>query len=312
MNGSPLVTWTLEDLPGATAPRAVTIGKFDGVHLGHRRVLDSLAEMGKGTELTVVTFDRHPRATLDPESAPEQLVSIQQKVELLGQAGVDRVAVIPFSHDFADLTHEQFVHQILVDGLGVTNVLVGRDFRYGHEGAGSLETLTAAGETLGFAVKTCQDVVEDGGERVSSTRIRALLNDGNVAAAASLLGRHHSVRSMVVGGLHRGRDLGWPTANLANPVEGLIPADGIYATYATISGTRLPAMTSVGVNPTFGDLEQRVVETHVFDVSDTFYDQTMTVEFVDYVRAMQAFSDAEALAHQMDLDATDIRQVLGS
>lgn len=312
MNAGPLVTWSLDELPGATAPRAVTIGKFDGVHLGHRRVLDSLAEMGRGNELTVVTFDRHPRATLDPESAPQQLVSIHQKVELLGHAGVDRVAVIPFTHEFADLTHEQFVHHILVEGLGATHVLVGQDFRYGHEGAGSLETLTAAGRAHGFAVESCQDVVEDGGERVSSTRIRGLLTEGNVARATSLLGRHHSVRSTVVGGLHRGRDLGWPTANLANPVEGMIPADGVYATYAEISGQRLPAMTSVGVNPTFGDLDQRVVETHVFDVSDTFYDQTMTVEFVDYVRAMQAFSDAEALAHQMDRDATTIRQVLGS
>ena len=308
---TPHVTWTLEELPGASAPRAVTIGKFDGVHLGHQRVLRSLAEMAEGSELTVVTFDRHPRATLDPDNAPEALVSIRQKVELLGAAGVERVAVIPFTHEFADVSHEEFVTKILVDGLGVSAVLVGRDFRYGHAGEGSLQTLTDAGDSYGFAVNTCQDVVEDGGQRVSSTRIRALLREGAVADAAGLLGRRHVVRSTVVGGQTRGRDLGWPTANLQNPLEGMIPADGIYATYAGVNGQLLPAMTSIGVNPTFDDIDGRVVETHVFDFSDTLYDQEMTVEFVDYVRPMQKFSDAAELANQMGNDAEHIRQVLG-
>lgn len=307
----PEVTWSLEDLPGGSVPRAVTIGKFDGVHLGHQRVLQSLAEMAEDAELTVVTFDRHPRATLDPESAPEALVSIRQKVEFLGAAGVDRVAVIPFTHEFADLGHEDFVKHILVDGLGVSAVLVGRDFRYGHAGDGSLQTLTDAGQTYGFAVNTCQDVVEDGGQRVSSTRIRTLLREGAVAEAAGLLGRRHVVRSTVVGGQTRGRDLGWPTANLANPVEGMIPADGVYATYAVIDGAVLPAMTSIGVNPTFDDVNGRVVETHVFDFSETLYDREMTVEFVEYVRPMQKFADADELAMQMGKDADHIRQVLG-
>ena len=307
----PRVTWSLDALPGASVSRAVTIGKFDGVHLGHQRVLQSLAEMSEGSELTVVTFDRHPRATLDPESAPEALVSIRQKVELLGAAGVDRVAVVPFTHEFADLSHDEFVKQIVVEGLGASAVLVGRDFRYGHEGAGSLKTLTIAGESYGFAVNTCKDVVEDGGERVSSTRIRALLRQGRVSEAASLLGRHHMVRSTVVGGHTRGRDLGWPTANLANPLEGMIPADGVYATHARVNGNLLPSMTSVGVNPTFDDIHSRVVETHIFDFADTLYDQELTVEFVDYVRPMQKFSDADELAAQMGKDAEHIRQVFG-
>ena len=308
---TPHVTWSLDELPGASEPRAVTIGKFDGVHLGHQRVLRSLAEMAEGSELTVVTFDRHPRATLDPDSAPEPLVSIRQKVELLGAAGVERVAVIPFTHEFADVSHEDFVTQILVEGLGVCAVLVGQDFRYGHAGEGSLQTLTDAGGSYGFAVNTCQDVVEDGGQRVSSTRIRALLREGAVADAAGLLGRRHMVRSTVVAGQTRGRDLGWPTANLQNPLEGMTPADGVYATYAGVGGQLLPAMTSIGVNPTFDDIDGRVVETHVFDFSDTLYDQEMTVEFVDYVRPMQKFSDANELATQMGKDALHIRQVLG-
>ena len=307
---TPHVTWSLDELPGASIPRAVTIGKFDGVHLGHQRVLQSLAEMAAGAELTVVTFDRHPRATLDPESAPEALVSIRQKVELLGNAGVNRVAVIPFTHEFADVSHEDFVRQILVEGLGVAAVLVGRDFRYGHAGAGSLQTLTDAGQAYGFAVNTCQDVVEDGGQRVSSTRIRSLLREGAVAEAAGLLGRRHVLRSTVVGGHTRGRDLGWPTANLANPLEGMIPADGVYATLAGVGGELLPAMTSIGVNPTFDDIHGRVVETHVFDFSDSLYDQEMSVEFVEYVRPMQKFSDANELAIQMGRDADHIRQVL--
>ncbi len=304
------VTMTLDDLPGRGVKRAVTIGKFDGVHRGHQGVIQSLASMAGDAEVTVVTFDRHPRALLDPASRPEDLLSVNQKIDALIAAGAQRVAVIPFTQDFADLEPEEFSRLILSEGLDAERVLVGKDFRYGHEGRGTLDTLRVEGERSGFDVHTVADIVHTEGERISSTLIRSLLTDGKPAEAAELLGRHHAVRSQVVHGHQRGRLLGYPTANLQNPVEGFVPRDGVYATWVSIAGQRYPAATSIGVNPTFGDVSQRMVESHLFGFEGDLYDQVIDVAFVEYIRPMNQFSDADELAAQMDRDAQRIQEIL--
>jgi riboflavin kinase/FMN adenylyltransferase len=304
------VSRNISQLPGATTSRAVTVGKFDGVHRGHQAVIDRLRMVSGGHEVTVVTFDRHPKELLSPGDAPPPLVSVEQKIDLLGEAGCDRVAVIPFTPEFSDLGHDTFVRDILVEGLGAKEVLVGRDFHYGRGGEGKLDTLQASGDQLGFTVHLCDDVEESDGQRISSTLIRALLAEGNVRRAHDLLGRYHAVRSVVVSGHQRGRELGYPTANLANPVEGFVPVDGVYATWLLVDGDRYPAATSIGTNPTFDDVAQRVIESHALGATLDLYDETVQVDFVDYIRPMNKFPDMEALAHQMDLDAAKILGIL--
>jgi len=306
----PAVSWSLHQLPGADIERVVTIGKFDGVHIGHREVIAELARIAPHAEVTVVTFDRHPKALLTPDASPLPLLSTQQKVEFLGGAGAQRVAVIPFTREFADLSPEDFARTVLAEGLGATAVLVGGDFRYGHLGAGDLDTLRAEGERLGFSVHTVADVVHDQGERISSTRIRRLLDDGDVAGARQLLGRHHQLRSAVVQGYQRGRELGYPTANLENPPEGFIPRDGVYATWVDVDGVPYQAATSIGVNPTFGDVSDRMVESHLFGFDGLLYGSRVTVHFVEFIRAMNKFPDAKSLADQMAADATQIKDIL--
>lgn len=306
----PAVSWSLEQLPGADTARVVTIGKFDGVHIGHREVIAELSRIAPQAEVTVVTFDRHPKALLTPDASPLPLVSTPQKVEFLGGAGATRVAVIPFTREFADLSPEDFARSVLADGLGATAVLVGGDFRYGHLGAGDVDTLRDEGKSLGFSVHTVADVVHDKGERISSTRIRRLLDDGDVAGAAQLLGRYHQLRSAVVQGHQRGRELGYPTANLGNPPEGFIPRDGVYATWVDVDGVSYQAATSIGVNPTFGDVAQRMVESHLFDFDGVLYGSRVTVHFVEFIRAMNKFPDAQSLADQMAADATQIKVIL--
>ena len=303
-------TFSVSDLPGPDRPRAVTIGKFDGVHRGHQEVIAELSRLAGESEVTVVTFDRHPRQLLDPDNCPEPLLSNEQKVDALMAAGAQRVAVIPFTQEFAELSPDEFAKTILVDGLGVAHVLVGKDFRYGHHGDGTLDTLRAEGERHGFSLHTVDDVVHTGGERISSTRIRALLTEGKAVAAAELLGRPHAVRSHVVHGHQRGRLLGYPTANLANPVEGFVPADGVYAALVTLDGVDYKAATSIGLNPTFGDVDARMIEAHLFDLDQDLYDRVIEVKFVDYIRPMMQFEGADALADQMDRDAIAIRERL--
>jgi riboflavin kinase/FMN adenylyltransferase len=304
------VNYDLGSLPGDGVKRAVTIGKFDGVHRGHLQVINQLCDMAGETEATVITFDRHPHVTLRSGVAPLPVVSETQKVELLSDAGVARVVVLPFDKELSSLGHEEFSRVVLAEGLSASVVLVGGDFRYGHGGSGSIATLRSEGERWGFRVEVVADVCQEEGERVSSTMIRTLLGNGEVAAAARLLGRLHAVRGEVAPGAQRGRTLGYPTANLEQPLEGLTPADGVYATYVTHQGVRYPAATSVGINPTFGELTQSVVESHLMDASLDLYGETIQVEFVDYIRGMRKFPSAEELGAQMSADETAIRAVL--
>jgi riboflavin kinase/FMN adenylyltransferase len=306
----------LATVPADFGPSAVTIGKFDGVHAGHLAVIRELKAVAdaRGLLATVVTFDRHPLSLLAPEKCPEALVSNAKKAELLEAAGVDATLVLAFDRAFSEQQPVDFVKSVLVDALHASVVFVGEDFRFGVRGSGDVALLDTLGREYGFEVRHIPEiVVETGadGQRASSTWIRQLLDAGDVADAAGPLGRLHSIRSTVVHGEQRGRSLGYPTANLSPDLEGFIPRDGVYAAWATVDGERYGAAVSIGNNPTFEGVPQKQVEAHLLDHSADLYGKTIELEFVEYVRSMNKFESAEALADQMRADEERIRDILG-
>ncbi|MGF3053499.1 bifunctional riboflavin kinase/FAD synthetase [Microbacterium sp. YY-03] len=301
------------EIPADFGPTVVAIGKFDGVHTGHRLVLEkAIVDAGsQGAKTVAVTFDRNPLAILRPELCPTELVSLAQKIELLGGTGIDAVLVLTFDEVMAQVPAEEFVERILVGNLHAKTVLLGHDFRFGHRGAGNPELLREMGEKFGFTVDAVGDVTDEG-DRVSSTRIRELLAEGDVATAARLLGRPHAVAGEVVHGLKRGRELGFPTANLSPQSQGDVPADGVYAGWLRAAdGIHRRAAISVGMNPTFDDVEMRQVEAYVLDETDLdLYGQEVVVEFVDRIRGMVAFRGIPALIEQMTDDVARTREIL--
>ncbi|MBT2503288.1 bifunctional riboflavin kinase/FAD synthetase [Curtobacterium sp. ISL-83] len=309
----------IADVAQGFGPSAVTIGKFDGVHVGHRAVIAHLerAAHAQGLVSTVVTFDRHPLNVIDPEKVPPSLTSMAQRRELLDAAGVDATLLLRFDHELQSKSPEAFVSEILVDTLHARLVFVGSDFRFGAKGAGDVTLLRRLGEQHGFTVELIDDVDlrddvrPDGERRVSSTWIRELLGHGRVAEAARLLGREHCVRSTVVRGNQRGRAMGYPTANLDPACEGFVPADGVYAARVLHEGTIYPAAVSVGNNPTFDGVPEKQIEAHLLDVDIDLYGDTISVLFVSYVRGMVKFSSMDELATQMRQDDLDIRLLLG-
>jgi riboflavin kinase/FMN adenylyltransferase len=305
-----VVNYGLGSLPRDGVRRAITIGKFDGVHRGHAQVLKQLLLSADGAEPTVITFDRHPHTLVKPDDVPLPVISESQKVELLERAGIRRVIILPFDQELSSLSHEEFSTTVLAEGLSAQVVLVGADFRYGNGGAGTVESLAREGEASGFRVDVVADVCEAGGTRVSSTMIRDLLEKGAVAEVAELLQRRHALRGQVGRGFQRGRALGYPTANLSAGFEGYLPADGVYATTVVHNGISYPAATSIGVNPTFGDLHDRTVESHLIDQSLELYGETIVVEFVEFIRGMQKFPSPESLSEQMSKDEERIRLIL--
>lgn len=305
-------TATLEDLPLGIGPTAVTIGKYDGVHLGHRALLQQVARLAgeRSLKSVIFTFDRNPLSLFAPDACPADLVSLDQKLELLEATGVDAVLVARFDREFASRTPEQFVREVLVDGLSARIVLAGPDFRFGAKGAGDVATLRELGERYGFEVVVHEQIADASGQRISSTRVRDALAAGDIPAAAALLGRLPRIRSTVVHGHERGRTLGYPTANLAPEVEGCIPADGVYAAWLVVDGQRYGAAVSIGNNPTFGDVPDKRIEAHAFDQSFDLYGKTVEIEFVAFIRGMQKFSGPDALAQQMRADEERIRDLL--
>jgi len=301
-------------------PSAVTIGKFDGVHVGHRAVIAMLenAAAAAGLVSTVVTFDQHPLRVIDPEHVPPALTSIAQRRELLAGIGVQATLVLRFDEALQQLSAEAFVEQVLVRTLAARLVFVGSDFRFGAQGRGDVTMLRHLGARYGFEVRIIDDVDlvdgirPEGERRVSSTWIRELLSEGRVAEAARLLGREHVVRSTVVHGNERGRAMGYPTANLPPACEGFVPADGVYAARVLHHGRVYPAAVSVGNNPTFEGVPAKQIEAHLLDIADIdLYDDTIAVMFTAFVRGMAKFSSMDDLAAQMRQDDLDIRALLG-
>ena len=310
------------EVPAGFGPSVVAIGKFDGVHSGHRALLDRArvdAATG-GARVVAVTFDRNPLAILRPELCPEDLIGLHQKVQLLAETGIDAALVLRFDAELANLTAPEFVQRVLVGALGVRTVMVGADFRFGRGAAGNPEVLRELGREWGFDVDVVDDVRAIGaGRRVSSTWIRELLAEGDVETAAKLLGRPASMWGEVEHGLERGRQLGFPTANLASDHEGFVPADGVYAGWlidegsadGLRSGVRYPAAISIGVNPHFGDVPVRQVEAYVLDETDLdLYGHRVEVQFVRRIRGMAAFEGIDALVAQITDDVRRVRAAL--
>jgi riboflavin kinase/FMN adenylyltransferase len=313
----PVQRWSdLRDVPAAFGPSAVTIGNFDGVHRGHHAVLGLVVDRARaqGLQAVAITFDPHPLAVLYPDRAPEPLSTTEHKLELLAAAGLDAVLVMPFTQELALWSPRRFVQEVIVDALGAKEVVVGSDTRFGHRNSGDVDTLRELGEELGFTVHVVADLGRRGEERRwSSTWVRELIADGQVAAAAEVLGRPHRVTGTVVHGDHRGRELGYPTANLASDAVGALPADGVYAGWLvrTELGERLPAAISVGTNPTFDGTVRRV-EAYVLGRDDLdLYGETVAIEFVELLRPTLRFDGVEALIRQMADDVARCREVLG-
>lgn len=304
------------EIPADFGPSAVAIGKFDGVHVGHQAVIERLRSDAAASDAraVAVTFDRNPLALLRPELCPESIVSLETKLELLAELELDATLVLTFDEEFAALAPEEFVQSYLVDALGATTVLVGDDFRFGRGGAGNPALLAELGPQHGFHIDVIEDVLlPDLERRASSSWIRELLGEGDVAEAARVLGRPVAVRGEVVHGHKRGRELGFPTANLSPLTDAIVPADGVYAGWLNDhdTGIRHPAAISVGTNPTFDDVLTRQVEAHVIDRDDLdLYGHRVTVEFAQRLRGMVAFEGIDALKEKMSTDVVEAREVL--
>jgi riboflavin kinase/FMN adenylyltransferase len=283
----------LPDLKRGSGPRDVAIGTFDGVHLGHREVIRDAD--------TVLTFEPHPMAVVRPESAPKLIYPFDVKADLFAQRGVAETVVIPFDRGFADQTAEEFVQDVLIDTLGARRVSVGENFRFGNDARGDAAMLQARDELEARVVP----LVEIGGETVSSTRIRGLIADGDVARAGELLGEPYLFEGEVVSGDRRGRELGIPTANIVPDGAYVAPAHGIYAAIANGYATAV----NVGVRPTFETDGGLLVEAHLIGFDGDLYGRRLRIAFLERIRGERRFDSVDALVEQMQLDLVDARQI---
>jgi riboflavin kinase/FMN adenylyltransferase len=311
---------SLDACPAPAAGHAVTIGAYDGVHLGHRAVIGEVRRRAteQGLRSAVVTFDRHPAMVVRPESAPLLLTDLDQKLELLASTGVDTTLVVAFDETRAHEDAADFVTEVLVGCLAARLVVVGEDFHFGYQRKGDVGLLERMGVDHDFAVEGLDLVGPDGrpapeAERVSSTAIRRALRNGDLPTAAAMLGRPHEVRGLVSRGDRRGRELGFPTANVAVPGDILLPADGIYAGwFARVDGTVHPAAISLGRRPTFYEqAHASLLEAHLLDFDDDLYDEHVRVRFVARLRAEERFDSVDALVAQTARDCDQARQLLG-
>jgi riboflavin kinase / FMN adenylyltransferase len=302
----------LSEVPSDVGKTAVTIGKFDCIHLGHQSLFSNLMEVAAKDSLvpTVVTFDRHPDHLLRPERAKLPIIGKNQKRSLIEESGAELLLELEFNQELASKSPEQFVKEILVDTLHAQVVMVGEGFRFGNQGSGDTETLRELGQKYGFSVSEVK-AVEIEEETVSTTRIRNLLDQGDVSQVAKLLGRVHVTVGVVEHGLKIGRKIGFPTANLSREAEGYLPLDGVYAGWLVSEGIRYPAAHSVGINETFQAVP-RLVESHVLDETELdLYDKVVTLEFIDFVRPVAKFDGVDSLVAQINLDLEVVRQQLG-
>ena len=306
----------LDEVPPGWGESVVTIGVFDGVHRGHQRIVGRAAQVGKqrGVRVVVITFDPHPDEVIRPGSHPPFLCSARRRAELLSGLGADAVCVVPFTLEFSRLAPDDFVRTVLVERMHAAVVVVGEDFRFGHKAAGDVLLLAKLGEKYEFTTEGMPLLVADG-TTISSTSIRQMLAQGDVAAAAKALGRPHRVEGVVVRGHQRGRALGFPTANLEVPPHTAIPADGIYAGWlASLDDQgrdvqRWPAAISIGTNPTFGEGEQ-TVEAYALDRTDLdLYGMHAAIDFGVRLRGTLRFDSVDALVEQMHRDVDRVREL---
>ncbi|CAM5530503.1 riboflavin biosynthesis protein [Streptomyces spiroverticillatus] len=300
----------LEDIPQDWGRSVVTIGSYDGVHRGHQLIIGRTVERARelGVQSVVVTFDPHPSEVVRPGSHPPLLAPHHRRAELMAELGVDALLILPFTAEFSKLSPADFVVKVLVDKLHAQLVVEGPNFRFGHKAAGNVEFLAELGPTYDYGVEVIDLFVSGdagGGEPFSSTLTRRLVAEGDVAGAAEILGRPHAVEGVVVRGEQRGRELGYPTANVETLPHTAIPADGVYAGWLTADGERMPAAISVGTNPQF-EGKKRTVEAYAIDrVGLDLYGMHVAVEFLAYVRGMAKFESLEGL---LEAIADDVKQ----
>ncbi|MDO6586162.1 bifunctional riboflavin kinase/FAD synthetase [Salipiger sp. 1_MG-2023] len=292
---------------------SVAIGNFDGVHIGHQAVIGLARKMGGDAPLGVLTFEPHPREYFAPALPPFRLMSPQARLSRLEKLGVDRLYELNFNAALASLTPREFAQNVIADGLGLSHVVVGADFCFGHDRAGTTDALRAFGDEMGFGV-TIADLLAQGETRVSSTAIRQALSDGRPRDAAAQLGHWHRIEGVVIGGEQRGRVLGYPTANMS--IDGLHqPKLGVYAVLVEVMNGphkgQYHGAASMGVRPMFGENTPNL-ETFLFDFSGDLYGATLSVGLVDYLRPEQKFDGLEALVAQMDRDCDRARGILAT
>ncbi|MEM8925026.1 MAG: bifunctional riboflavin kinase/FAD synthetase [Actinomycetota bacterium] len=306
----------LNSCPDVGEGHALTIGAYDGVHLGHQAVIRAAQRSAErhGSRMALVTFDPHPAYVLRPESAPLLLTDLEQKLDLLESVGVDAVVVVPFDSERANETAQEFVERVLIDCLKAKAVVVGSDFHFGKDRSGNVDLLTKLGELHGFDVEGVQLLPRANGiqEAVSSTAIRRALAGGEVATAARMLGRHHEVRGTVVEGDQRGRTIGFPTANVAVPRHMALPADAVYAGwYLRPDGERWPAAINIGKRPTFyQNAEHSLLEAHLIGFEDDLYGEKARVQVVELLRSEQRFDGIDALKAQLQRDVSRAAELL--
>jgi riboflavin kinase/FMN adenylyltransferase len=304
-----LVFQRIDDPALSVEESVVTVGNFDGVHLGHQALLSQTVADARrlGVPSVALTFDPHPLKVLAPRRAPHLILTAEDKLDLLGQFGIEIVVAQRFDANFARIPAEEFVRELIAGRLHAQKMFVGRDLRFGHAREGSVEQLLGWGERWGFEVNVVEPVLI-GGSRVSSSRIRELLHQGRVAEARGSLGRSHFISGVVMRGNARGREIGYPTANIASQTE-MIPGNGIYATLFCVDGQWRPSASSIGFNPTFGD-NPRTVESYIFDFDQDLYGKPVKLAFVQKIRDEQKFADVPSLVAQIAEDVKIARQIL--
>jgi len=296
--------WRGEQIVGAT----VAIGIFDGVHLGHQEILKRAKEVSNGKGVIALTFDPHPMQFFAPDKAPTMLVSVERRVELLKQHGADAVIVCEFDSEFAKKSPEEFVSEVLVKHLKISGVVVGENFSYGHKALGKVADLIASGKSHGFVAEEVA-LAEIDGAVVSSTRIRQAIAAGDIDMAKNLLSRPHRLQGIVVHGEKRGREIGYPTANLGYSTSyNSVPADGVYAGWLEVGGQRWASAISIGTNPTFAGERSRQVEAYALDqIGLDLYDQSAVIDFGWRLRDTLKFDGLEPLLEQMKKDCDQAR-----
>jgi riboflavin kinase / FMN adenylyltransferase len=301
-----------DDPPPRWSQPVLALGNFDGLHRGHMKIVDRVRRRAgeRGGTPAAMTFDPHPSRVLRPDKAPPLLMSKAQKLESLARAGMQGMAVVRFTLEVSAWEPEAFVRAVLVEWLHVSEVWVGANFLFGHQRSGTFSVLRSLGARYGFRAEKI-DPVRYKDFVVSSTRVRRLVSEGRVDEAGALLGHHYFIDGVVVRGAGRGRELGFPTANLASENE-LVPPAGVYATIATTpDGVVYPSITNIGLRPTFGDVDRPVIETHVFDLSRDLYDTTLRLSFVQRLRDERPFPDVDALRAQIEADCRSARRLFG-
>ena len=300
-----------DDAPARWNQPVLAVGNFDGLHRGHMKIIDRVRRRAgerAGTP-AAMTFDPHPPRIVRPDKAPPLLMTKAQRIEALARSGMQGVAVVRFTHELSQWEPEAFVRAVLVEWLHVVEVWVGANFLFGHNREGNFSVLRSLGARYGFRAEKI-DPVRYKDFVVSSTRIRRLVGEGRVDEAAALLGHHYFIDGTVVRGAGRGRELGFPTANLRTENE-LTPPAGVYATTVTLDDVLYPSVTNVGMRPTFGDVDQTTIETHLFDVDRDLYDITVRLSFVQRLRDERAFPDVDALRAQIEADCRSARRLFG-